>query len=144
MNINNAQYLIPNVGSVPSQPVGGEARKGGDAGKPGEFGQILERQIGTPGSLPGGLPGNLKEPLKFSSHASQRIQERKIGMDQKLMSKISEAVDKAESKGLDEALILTEQGAFIVGVKNRTVITALDKGSMNGNVFTNIDGAVIA
>ncbi len=140
MNINNAQYLIPNVTSIPSQAPGSESRKPSDAGSPGEFGQLLDRQLSSPG-LAGGA---VREPLKFSSHASQRIQERKIGMDQKLMSKISEAVDRADSKGLDEALILTDQGAFIVGVKNRTVITALDKGSLNGNVFTNIDGAVIA
>jgi hypothetical protein len=30
-----------------------------------------------------------------------------------------------------------------VNVKNRTVITAMDKQSLTGNVFTNIDGAVI-
>ena len=32
--------------------------------------------------------------------------------------------------------------AFIVNVKNRTVITALSSGDMKDNVFTNIDGAV--
>ena len=33
--------------------------------------------------------------------------------------------------------------AFIVSIKNRTVITAMDGASMKENVFTNIDGAVI-
>lgn len=33
--------------------------------------------------------------------------------------------------------------AFIVNVKNNTVITAIDQKSSSGNVFTNIDGAVI-
>jgi hypothetical protein len=28
-------------------------------------------------------------------------------------------------------------------VKNKTVITAMDKAQLTGNVFTNIDGAVI-
>jgi hypothetical protein len=31
----------------------------------------------------------------------------------------------------------------VVSVKNQTVITAVDAASMKGNVFTNIDSAVI-
>jgi flagellar operon protein len=59
------------------------------------------------------------------------------------MMKLNEAVDKAASKGLDDALILTKDAAFIVNVGNRTVVTAMDRSSLEGNVFTNIDGAVI-
>jgi flagellar operon protein len=33
--------------------------------------------------------------------------------------------------------------ALVVSVKNRTVVTALDRQSMQGNVFTNIDSAVV-
>ena len=33
--------------------------------------------------------------------------------------------------------------AFVVSIKNRTVITAVDGNSMKDNVFTNIDSAVI-
>jgi flagellar operon protein len=33
--------------------------------------------------------------------------------------------------------------AFVVSTKNRTVITAMDRDSMQGNVFTNIDSAVL-
>lgn len=33
--------------------------------------------------------------------------------------------------------------AFIVNVKNRTVVTAMDSESMKDNVFTQIDSAVI-
>jgi hypothetical protein len=32
----------------------------------------------------------------------------------------------------------------VVSVKNRTVITAIDGSNLKGNVFTNIDSAVIA
>jgi len=39
--------------------------------------------------------------------------------------------------------VLTQDAALIVNVRNRTVITALDRSSANGNVFTNIDGAVV-
>ena len=64
-----------------------------------------------------------------------------MGPDQ--MRKLNEAIDKAAAKGLDDTLILTKDAAFIVSVKNRTVVTAMDRASLDGNVFTNIDGAVI-
>lgn len=59
------------------------------------------------------------------------------------MRKLNEAVDRAAAKGLDDTLILTKDAAFIVNVANRTVVTAMDRNSLDGNVFTNIDGAVI-
>ena len=60
-----------------------------------------------------------------------------------MMAKVNDAVDKADAKGLDDALVLTKDAALIVSVRNRTVITAIDNNSLSGNVFTNIDGAVI-
>ena len=32
---------------------------------------------------------------------------------------------------------------FIVNVKNRTVVTAVDGENLNNNIFTNIDSAVL-
>ncbi|MBI3558119.1 MAG: hypothetical protein HY074_17785, partial [Deltaproteobacteria bacterium] len=83
------------------------------------------------------------EPLKFSAHASARLQSRKLEMGPDQMRKLNDAIDKAAAKGLDDTLILTKDAAFIVSVKNRTVVTAMDRASLDGNVFTNIDGAVI-
>jgi flagellar operon protein len=137
MSISNT-LLIPNVGSLPSaggiQPGSSERLKGAKTA-PGEFDQILDQM--AKGS-------DIKAPLKVSAHAAQRLQERQIKMDPATWAKVSRAVDQAEAKGLEDALVLTGEGAFIVSVKNRTVITALDRGSAQGNVFTNIDGAVIA
>jgi flagellar operon protein len=89
------------------------------------------------------LSKNVTEPLKFSAHASARAQSRKLDLGPDQMRKLNEAVQKAAAKGLDDALILTSDAAFIVSVKNKTVVTALDRKSMDGNVFTNIDGAVV-
>jgi len=52
------------------------------------------------------------------------------------------AVDKADAKGVKDTLIVMDRIAFVVNVKNRTVITALNSSEMKENVFTNIDGAV--
>ena len=59
------------------------------------------------------------------------------------MLKVNEALDRAAAKGVEDTLVLTSNAALIVNVPNRTVITAMDRSQMSGNVFTNIDGAVI-
>lgn len=93
------------------------------------FNEILERQ--------------LNGEIKFSQHALQRLQSRNIKLDEAAMDKLNGAVDKAAQKGAKESLILMNNLALVVSVKNRTVITAMDEASMKENVFTNIDSAVI-
>jgi flagellar operon protein len=38
---------------------------------------------------------------------------------------------------------MMKDAALVVSIKNRTVVTAMDRNQMQGNVFTNIDSAVI-
>lgn len=82
--------------------------------------------------------------LKFSKHASNRLSERNISLSQSQMERLTTSVKAAGEKGINESLVMVDQVAFIVNVKNQTVITALDQNEANTNVFTNIDGAVIA
>jgi flagellar operon protein len=98
------------------------------SGAGAQFGQILDRQINN---------------VKFSQHAIERLTSRKISFDQEQMAKLNNAVDKAAQKGARESLVLMNDLALVVSVKNRTVITAMDGASMKDNVFTNIDSAVI-
>ncbi len=81
--------------------------------------------------------------LKFSKHAIQRLDNRDIQLSDVQISKINNAVNKAENKGVKEALILMGDTAFIASVKNKTIITTVTSGQLKDNVFTNIDGAVI-
>ena len=82
------------------------------------------------------------EELKFSSHAISRMNERGIKLDEGRMKRLEEAVEKADKKGAKECLVMLDNDAFVVSVKNKTIITAVDEDSMRGNVFTNIDSAV--
>ena len=84
------------------------------------------------------------EPLKFSKHAENRLSERNIELSDKVMGRLAAGMQAAGQKGINESLVMVDQLAFIVNVKNQTVITALDGSDSEGNVFTNIDGAVIA
>ncbi|WP_408954545.1 TIGR02530 family flagellar biosynthesis protein [Natroniella sp. ANB-PHB2] len=81
--------------------------------------------------------------LKFSKHAAQRLKSRKIDFDGQEMQKLEEAVAKAKAKGAQESLVLTDNNAYIVSVKNETVITAMDEESSEENLFTDIDSAIV-
>jgi flagellar operon protein len=83
------------------------------------------------------------EEIKFSKHAELRLQSRNISLTQAQKDKMKEAVARAESKGVRDSLVLMDNLAFVVNVKNRTVITAANSNELKENVFTNIDGAVI-
>jgi flagellar operon protein len=82
--------------------------------------------------------------LKFSAHASKRLEMRGIRMDRNDLASLEEAVDLADSKGSREALVLHNKAAFVVSVRNRTVITAIDASDMKERIVTNIDSAVLA
>lgn len=100
--------------------------------KEGTFGQMLRN----------GIQQN-NAGLTFSKHAIQRLDTRQIEVSPQLVEKMNDAVDKAQSKGVKEALILNGGTAFIVNIPSRTVITTMNGGEMKENIFTNIDGAVI-
>ncbi len=84
------------------------------------------------------------QALKFSAHAQSRLQSRQIAMEGAQMNRLEDAVQRAADKGSRDALVLMDDLAMVVSVKNRTVITVVDKESLKQNVFTNIDSAVIA
>ncbi len=60
------------------------------------------------------------------------------------MSRLAGAIDKAEKRGGKESLVLVDNLAFIVNVKERLVVTALDEQSRGEGVFTQIDSVVFA
>ena len=89
------------------------------------------------------LEQQLKD-LRFSKHAQERLDARNIRLDEADMSDLQKAVERAEEKGARDSLVLLRDLAFIVNVRNKTVVTAIDGERMKENVFTNIDSAVIA
>lgn len=93
------------------------------------FREILNRQLDN-------------NQVLFSKHANQRTEERNIQISQIDLNRLGDACDKAEEKGIRDALIMMNDSAFIVNAQNRVVITVIDKNELKNNVFTNIDGAV--
>lgn len=81
--------------------------------------------------------------LKFSKHAANRLSDRNILLTDAQNTRLENGVRQAKEKGITESLVLMDSLAFIVNVPNKTVVTALEQTETNGNIFTNIDGAVI-
>lgn len=79
--------------------------------------------------------------LQFSKHASMRLNNRDISLSEEQLKRVEEGVKCADKKGIKDSLVLVDNVALVVNVKNRIVITAMNQ--KNDNVFTNIDGAVI-
>jgi flagellar operon protein len=100
-----------------------------EGAREGRFDEILQQEIGR---------------LRFSRHAQERIESRNLNLDQRDITLLEGAVDRAEQKGAQDSLVFLRDMAFIVSVKNRTVVTALDGENLRDNVFTKIDSAVIA
>ena len=85
------------------------------------------------------LSDSTKEEFHISSHAQKRLAERNINMDSDLKSSLSEAFSELEAKGAKDSLVLTKEGAFVVNVPSRTLVTAMGLNEMRSGIVTNID-----
>lgn len=81
--------------------------------------------------------------LTFSSHAVERMRSRGVNFGPEQMQKLNSAVEKARAKGARETLVLADNAALIVSVKNNKVVTVMDSQALKDNVFTNIDSTVV-
>jgi flagellar operon protein len=107
--------------------------KTAEAGKAGEksFKDMFSRELAD------------SRQISFSKHANERLHSRGIELSEQTVNAIADAIDKAELKGSKETLVLSDEAAFVVSVKNRTVITAFDRDNLREGVVTSIDSAVI-
>ncbi|WP_025641087.1 TIGR02530 family flagellar biosynthesis protein [Schnuerera ultunensis] len=86
---------------------------------------------------------NRDDEIIFSKHAINRMDHRDMTLSMEELKRLKSGFNKAEEKGVKDALILMGDKAFIASIKNKTVITTVNKEQLKDNVFTNIDGAVI-
>ncbi len=90
------------------------------------------------------LEDNRVSDMKFSKHAINRLESRNISLTDLQMNRLSDGTRRAGEKGIKESLVLVDELAFIVNTENNTVVTAMNQTNNDENIFTNIDGAVIA
>jgi flagellar operon protein len=127
---HNPALVPPGVGAPTPVTTGDPARPTGSTTAPARsFDEVLAQHSTS---------------LRFSGHAVQRLQRRGIELDQSTLQRLDQGVERAAAKGSKESVVFVDDTAFVVSVRNRTVITAVDNAHMRDQVFTNIDSAVIA
>ena len=121
--------MMPRVGPAPGTARRGPERKEGTGD--GDFARALEEARSR------------NEAVRFSAHALDRIESRGLALAADELKALAGAVDQLAAKGGKQSLVLTPKAALVVSVDNRMVITAVDRASEAGRVFTDIDSAVV-
>ena len=119
------------TGAARTALTGGENGIQGSESAGGSFAEELRSRLGN-------------REVEFSNHAIRRLESRQIDIvENDRLERLNKGVELAAEKGCDESLILVDSTAFIVSVKNNTVITTVSADDLKENVFTNIESAVI-
>jgi len=82
--------------------------------------------------------------MQFTKHAAQRLSDRNIELSEDQLERLFDGTRQAGDKGINSSLVMVDDLAFIVNTQSNTVVTAMDPTGADKNIFTNIDGAVIA
>lgn len=133
--VANPALLPPGVAGGPVTPaVGPKGSSAAPANGP-SFADVLARSAESAPTT---------EPPRFSRHAVERLQQRGIEVGGQMLDRLTGGVARAAGKGSRDSVVFVDGTAFVVSVKNNTVITAVGAEHMREQVFTNIDSAVIA
>ncbi|KAF1083370.1 MAG: hypothetical protein GQF41_0148 [Candidatus Rifleibacterium amylolyticum] len=99
------------------------------AGLPGaaSFGDLFQKAVAEP------------TQFRISAHAQKRLTERNISMNPALENSLNRAFSELEAKGARDSLVITREGAFVVNVPSRTLVTAMGIDEMRNGMVTNID-----
>lgn len=84
-----------------------------------------------------------EERIRVSRHARERIQSRRVRIDESDVRKISDTMDKLQGKGAKISLLFVGDTTLVTNVERRTVITAVDSYANADKVFTQIDSAAV-
>ena len=129
--------LLPNVGLRGSIAPATDARtrpstgRGSEARTTPAFEQVLQREVAQ------------TQGVRLSRHAQERLESRGLRLEPADLARLGEAVDRAAARGARDSLVIDGPRTYVVNVPSRTVVTAMYAEQLKGNVFTNIDSAVV-
>lgn len=91
------------------------------------------------------LKNEIKKDVDFtiSNHAAKRLESRNIKLSKLDMENINKGINMAKKKGSKDSVIIYKDIALVTSIKNRTIITAVNKNESKNNIFTNIDSIVM-
>jgi flagellar operon protein len=140
---NSKNFLIPNVTKIPDKNKSSTNTNKLKEGETSEFNELLGERLEKPKALEKLKSLTNDKGIKLSVHAAKRLKERNLEMDGPEYLKLKGAIEKLNSKGGRDSLVITNKAAYIIDVKNNTVVTAFDKENLNENVFTKIDSTIL-
>ncbi|MGE3073761.1 MAG: TIGR02530 family flagellar biosynthesis protein [Dehalococcoidia bacterium] len=82
--------------------------------------------------------------VQFSNHAQKRIDRRDLDLDAGRLNRLNSAISRAAEKGARNSVVMLDDLAVVVDVRDRKVVTAINAEAGKERVFTNIDSVVIA
>lgn len=131
--MNKIANQFSSIEQVTDQYLNSRRTVSSQASEKTSFQEILEKK----------QAGLTTSELKFSKHATMRLEDRNINLSKEQMQRLETGAEKAEEKGIKESLVIMDSLAFIVNIPNKTVVTAMEQTESTENIYTNIDGAVI-
>lgn len=83
------------------------------------------------------------QTVKVSKHASERLNERNIKINDEQWEKITKKMNEAKHKGVTDSLVVMNHATLLVSTQNNTVVTAMNKEEASERIFTNINGTIL-
>lgn len=116
----------------------------------GNSGQVAGRNASAPAANQPGNPAfadllrAASNGTRLSTHAGKRIERRELSLDADKQMRLDSAINRAAEKGSKSTVVVLDDLAVVVDVRQRTVVTAMQRDPTRERVFTNIDSVVIA
>ena len=81
--------------------------------------------------------------INFSDKASKNLHEINGSLTTDQMNRLELGLGKLKEKGVSSGVLLMDSTAFVLNVKNQTVMTTIGKNRIQENVFSNFDAFAI-
>ncbi|MDY0189094.1 MAG: hypothetical protein RBR22_00015 [Desulfuromonas sp.] len=82
--------------------------------------------------------------IEFSAHSLQRMAKRKLSFSEQQLTRLQEALKTLVKKGSRTSVVMLDETALIVSVRQHRVVTVVEQSALREQVFTQIDSAVFA
>tara|TARA_B100000315_G_scaffold145878_1_gene134747 strand:+ start:202 stop:615 length:414 start_codon:yes stop_codon:yes gene_type:complete len=81
--------------------------------------------------------------INFSDKASKNLHEINGSLTTDQMNRLELGLGKLKEKGVSSGVLLMDSTAFVLNVKNQTVMTTIGKNRIQENVFSNFDAFAV-
>ena len=81
--------------------------------------------------------------ISFSDRASKILNEINGHLTTDQMNRLESGLGKLKKKGIVSGILLMDSTAFVLNVKNQTVVTTIGQNRIQENVFSNFDAFAV-